>query len=76
MKISEFISAILEKPNYVTNWKHEDGCGQVTNGENHMQIVDASKMNFLIVIMERLMMGMLIDSLKFTSFYALLVFLE
>ena len=76
MKISEFISATLEKPNYVTNWKHEDGCGQVTNGENHMQIVDASKMNFLIVIMERLMMGMLIDSLNFTSFYALLVFLE
>ena len=53
-KLSNLLTQSLNDSTLVENWRHEEGCGQVTHGLNYTKIENISNMKFLIVIVERL----------------------
>ena len=54
MSISDLIRRNFNEPELVTDWRHEDGCGQVTNGHHQLKIEKLTEVQFLIIIVERL----------------------
>ena len=54
MSIRDLIRRNFNEPELVTDWRHEDGCGQVTNGHHQLKIEKLTEVQFLIIIVERL----------------------
>ena len=54
LKLSSLIEESINEPNIVTQWRHEEGCEQVTTGLNYRRINTFTNLKFLLVIVERL----------------------
>ena len=54
MSIRDLIRRNFNEPEIVTDWRHQDGCGQVTNGHHQLKIEKLTEVQFLIIIVERL----------------------
>ena len=54
MKLSSLIVESMNEPTVVTQWRHEEGCEEITTGLNYRKITDLTNLKFLLVIVERL----------------------
>ena len=52
-KLSSLIRSSMNEPSEVTQWRHEEGCGQITTGWNYRKIENLTILKFLLVIVER-----------------------
>ena len=54
MKLSSLIIESLNEPTVVKEWRHEEGCGEITTGLNYRKIENLTNLKFLLIIVERL----------------------
>lgn len=55
--LNNHVASKITGPTVVSDWRDEDGCGMVTQGQNFTKITDVTNMKFLIVVIERLMVS-------------------
>ena len=52
--MNDFVNEYFNEPNPVTNWRHEDGCGRRTEGNNFQRLKNIDNQEFFILLVTRL----------------------
>ena len=54
MNMNDFVNEHFNEPNRVKEWRHEDGCGKRTEGNNFQRLKNIDNQEFFILMVKRL----------------------